>query len=52
MATVVIIEAEDEMRQVLAGVLEHSGHKAINFSDAELALGAINFAHVDLVITD
>ena len=38
MATVVIIEAEDEMRQLLAGVLEHSGYKAINFPDAELAL--------------
>ena len=52
MATVVIIEAEDEMRQILVGVLEHGGHKAIDFPDAELALGAINFAHVDLVITD
>jgi DNA-binding response OmpR family regulator len=52
MATVVIIEDEDTMRQTFAEVLKHGGHKPIAFADAALALGAINFAHVDLVITD
>lgn len=52
MATVLLIEDEDVVRQVIAEVLEAAGYKVMALSDAEPALNAVNYDSIDLIITD
>ena len=52
MATVVIIEDEDSVRQAVAELLEHGGYTTIGFPDAGPVLYAVNFDNIDLIIMD
>ena len=52
MATIVLIEDEAVLRQVVAHVLESDGHEVASYPDAQPALESIDFQEVDLVLTD
>ena len=51
-ASIVIIEDEEAQSQTLVEVLEHGGHQVTAYSDPELALDTVDFATIDLLITD
>ena len=52
MATIVLIEDEAVLREVVSHVLQSDGHEVVSFPDARPALDAIDFRTVDLVLTD
>ena len=52
MSTVMLIEDEAIVRQVIIDALERNGYKVLPFSDAEPALKTLDFATIDLIITD
>lgn len=52
MATVVVLEDDDFVRAFVRRLLQISGHRVLDFSDAAPALAEVDFDHVDLVITD
>ena len=52
MATIVLIEDEAVLREVVAHVLKSDGHEVVSFPDAAPALAGIDFRTVDLVLTD
>ncbi|MDA0746125.1 MAG: response regulator [bacterium] len=52
MATIVILDDVDALRQMYVDVFRSLGHRVLDFDDAAPALETVNFAEVDLVITD
>ena len=52
MATVLLIEDEATIRQLIETALERNGYEVLSFSDAEPALKTLDFATIDLIITD
>ena len=52
MASVVIIEDEETQSQTLTEILEHAGHEVTAFADPEKALDTVDFAEIDLLVTD
>ncbi|MFT5367858.1 MAG: CheY-like chemotaxis protein [Candidatus Latescibacterota bacterium] len=52
MAQIVVIDDMDEMRMLYEDLLTSYGHEVLAFDDGASALSAVDFAVVDLVITD
>ena len=52
MATIVVIDDEQAVRNVIVRALQQEGHEVLAFEDAAPALDDVNFDEVDLVITD
>ena len=52
MARVLLIEDEAIVRQLIVDALERNGYEVLSFSDAEPALKTLDFATIDLIITD
>ena len=52
MATILIIDDEASMLDMLTNLLERAGHNIISFLDAKPALKEMVFDHIDLFITD
>ena len=52
MATILIMEDDALARALLVRLLAHEGHRPIAYADAAPALEAVDFATVDLIITD
>ena len=52
MAMVLVIDDMDSIRKVIAERLKREGHKVLGFPDAAPALETVDFATLDLVITD
>ncbi|MDP6778508.1 MAG: response regulator [Candidatus Latescibacteria bacterium] len=52
MATIVVMEDDAIVRNLVARVLEMQGHTVEAFPDAQPALDSVDFENVDLVITD
>ena len=52
MATVLIIDDEDALRDVVDKRLKLEGHQVISYSDAGPALSAVDFDTIDLIILD
>jgi CheY-like chemotaxis protein len=51
-ATVVVIDDDDFVRTFVCRLLQMFGHQVLAFPDASPALQEVDFAQVDLVITD
>ena len=52
MATILIIEDESVVQDMLTRALELAGYMVVPFSDAEAALETVDFDKIDLIITD
>ena len=52
MATVLIMEDDALARALLVRLLAREGHRLLAYADAAPALEAVDFATVDLIITD
>ncbi len=52
MATVVVIDDEEEIRRLMRFILQKQGHTVLLFEDAQPALDTVNFDEIDLVIMD
>ena len=52
MATIVVMDDEQAVRDIVVRMLEMKDHTVMAFSDARPALDSVNFDEVDLVITD
>lgn len=52
MATIVVVDDDDIILQVLGKFLRMGGHNVRTFPDAAPALQSVEFAGVDLIITD
>lgn len=52
MATIVLMEDDAVVRNLVVRILEMQGHTVQAFEDARPALDSVDFADVDLVITD
>lgn len=52
MATIVVTDDDEAMRNAIVRVLQREGHKVLAFEDAAPALDAVNFEEVGLFITD
>ena len=52
MATVLVMDDDNVIRNLLHRILTMGGHSVITFPDAAPALDSVDFSSVDLVITD
>ena len=52
MARVLLIEDEAIVRQVIEDALERNGYEVLSCPDAEPALKTLDFARIDLIVTD
>ena len=52
MPTVVVLEDDDLIRRLIVKVLSEEGFDVADFPDPALALDSVDFAAVDLIITD
>ena len=52
MATIVVIDDETSIRDVIARILRMNGHDVLAFEDGAPALAEADFDEVDLVVTD
>jgi two-component system response regulator ResD len=52
MATVVIVEDEDRVREVVATILKRTGYKVLSFPNPGPELYAMDFDTIDLIIMD
>ena len=52
MKTIVVIDDDDIVRDLLVRILQRVGYQVLEFDDAQPALEEIDFTTVDLIITD
>ena len=52
LGTIVVIEDEDSVRNLVASVLEDGGFEVVAFEDAQPALETVDFNQVDALVTD
>ena len=52
MGTVLVMDDDDIVRNLIVRVVKLKGHRAIAFSDAGPALETADFSQIDLIITD
>ena len=52
MATILLAEDDESMRQFLAKALERAGHEVISASQGDEALTELHLRHFDLLLTD
>ena len=50
--TIIVMDDNDEVRNVVVRCLKKEGYAVLDFPDARPALDTVNFADVDLLITD
>jgi CheY-like chemotaxis protein len=52
MATILVVDDEIALLELLEGLLDDLGHQTFSASDGQQALGILEAQHVDLVISD